>query len=165
MPRVIVAGHGVEEILEPVDATCQQPCQHAQNQPKQGEPRQHRKGQVRAFDEREGRDDEREGRDVERRQDAEECAADIGRRHAGECDAEEAQGGCERQHQLDREDDAADRRVKRGGDAAAGAGGNQQGPLPDGHGDHLAERRAEGCTDLDDRSLASNRAAASDRKG
>ena len=63
-------------------------------------------------------------------------------------------GGCERQHQLDREDDAADRSVKRGGDAAAGAGGNQQGPLPDGHGDHLPESRAEGGTDLDDRSLA-----------
>jgi hypothetical protein len=33
VPRVVVAGHGVEEILEPVDAASQQPCQRAQDQP------------------------------------------------------------------------------------------------------------------------------------
>ena len=91
-------------------------------------------------------------------------ARPIGGRDAGQRDAEQAQGGCERQHQLDREGDATDRRVERGGDALVGARGDQQGPLPHGHGDQLPKRRAERGADLDDRPLASDRAATAERR-
>ena len=67
------------------------------------------------------------------------------------------------QHQLDREHDAADRRVEGRRDTGAGARGDKNDPLPRRHSHDLAQCRSQGRADLDDRALAPHRRAAADR--
>ena len=67
------------------------------------------------------------------------------------------------QHQFDGEHHTADRRVEGRGDAGACTGGDQRDALPGRHGDELTERGAKRSADLDDRSLAADRRARTDR--
>ncbi len=66
-------------------------------------------------------------------------------------------------HQFDGEHDAADRRVEGRCNARARAGSDQDDPLTGGHPDDLAQGRPERRADLDDRPLAPDRGAATDR--
>ena len=78
-------------------------------------------------------------------------------RAGGKRHRQEGAGAELRHHQFDREHHAADRRVEGGGDAGAGAGGDQRDALPRRHPDDLAERGAERRADLDDRALRARR--------
>ena len=94
---------------------------------------------------------------------AEEHPSDKGRGAGRDRDRQKGRDADFRHHQLDREHDAADRRVEGRGDAGAGAGGDERDALPRRHPHDLAERRADRRTDLDDRPLAADRGAGADR--
>ncbi len=101
-------------------------------------------------------------RHLEGRLIAEEPTPDEGRRAGRDRHRQKGVDAHFRQHQFDREHDAADRRIESRGDARARAGGHEGDSLPRRHGDDLPERRADGRADLDDRPLAPDRRSAAD---
>ena len=66
-------------------------------------------------------------------------------------------------HQLDSEQDAADRRIESGGDTAPRTRGNKNDLLPRRHSHYLAQGRSESRPDLDDRILATDSRTTADR--
>jgi hypothetical protein len=137
----------------------------ASNEGGGGEPDQHpeqRKGQQRR---QRGRMLRRQqfGRDGERGVNAEKDAPDKRRRPGRKGDGQECARAELRHQQLDREHDAADRRIEGGSDAGAGTGPHQRDPLPGRHADQLAECRAQRGADLDDGTFAAYRGAGADR--
>jgi hypothetical protein len=94
--------------------------------------------------------------------DSEEQLPDVGGRGGGDHDRHERPHGRLAQDELRREEDASDRRVEGGGDAAGGAGRDQDHALAHGHGQEPAGRGADRRADLEDRALSSDRSAAAD---
>ena len=107
------------------------------------------------------------GDDVERRQREERLAAerrpsdDVGG-HGREHDGTEGIHGEVLKDQLEREEDTGDRRVERRRDAGGRTAGDEQSQSILGDVQHLADRGAERRADLDDRALATHRAAGAD---
>jgi len=106
------------------------------------------------------------GRNGERGVNAEKDSSDKGRRPGRKGDGQKCARAELRHQQLDREHDAADRRIEGGSDAGAGAGAgrHQRDSLPGRHADQLAECRAQRGADLDDGTFAAYRGAGADRK-
>ncbi len=109
---------------------------------------------------------------AERRQDrngkgrlrTEEPVADKSGGAGGERHGEKGAHAHFRHHQLDREHDAADRRVEGRRDAGAGAGADQRDALPGIEPQNLTDARSERGANLDDRSFAADRRAGADGK-
>ncbi len=91
--------------------------------------------------------------------------ADRGRDHGAEHDEAEGAGLEVAQDQLEGEEDAGDRSVEGGADAARRAAGDEQAQVLSGEAAEPAGGRADRRADLDDRALAPDRAAGADAEG